>query len=220
MAAPANELEQRLAHLDAQRGMRAAVEAMLSAWHVAPLRSDEKLLVGQLEPILKGRGLGDLRLTGNLSMLRLLDLPALLELRLPGVSEPRYVALTGMNDERVQLSIDGEMLAVDTALLDHFWFGEAHVLWRDFEALGRTFGTEASGTQVARLQRLLARAGVYRGTENGIFDTPTEAAVMEFQRSRLLVPDCRVGRLTRIVLYGAANAYQRPTLAAAPGARS
>jgi peptidoglycan hydrolase-like protein with peptidoglycan-binding domain len=153
-------------------------------------------------------------------MLRLLDLPALLELRLPGVNDARWVALTGMNDERLQLAVDGATLEVDKALLDLLWFGQAHVLWRDFEGLGRTFGTEARGAQVARLQRLLAHAGAYRGTENGIFDTPTEAAVIGFQRSRLLVPDCRVGRLTRIVLYGSANAYQRPTLAAAPGAPS
>jgi hypothetical protein len=43
---------------------------------------------------------------------------------------------------------------------------------------------------------------------------------VEFQRSRLLVPDGRVGRLTRIVLYGAAGGYPRPTLAGEGGAAS
>ena len=42
--------------------------------------------------------------------------------------------------------------------------------------------------------------------------------MLGFQRSRLLVPDCRVGRLTRIVLYAAGNGYQRPTLAVAGAA--
>jgi general secretion pathway protein A len=217
---PPSELERRLARLDEQRGARAAVDAMLSAWRVAPLRPDERLAPEQLEPILRERGLEDLRLTGNLSMLRLLDLPALLELRLPGVSASRYVALTGMKDEQVLLSVDGETLPIDTTVLDRLWFGAAHVLWRDFEALGRTFGTEARGEHVARLQRLLTRAGVYREAETGVFDGATEAAVLGFQRSRLLVPDCRVGRLTRIVLYAAVNGYQRPTLVAASGAAS
>jgi hypothetical protein len=34
------------------------------------------------------------------------------------------------------------------------------------------------------------------------------------------VPDARVGRLTRIVLYAAAGGYRRPALALAPGASS
>jgi peptidoglycan hydrolase-like protein with peptidoglycan-binding domain len=49
---------------------------------------------------------------------------------------------------------------------------------------------------------------------NGVFDGQTEAAVLAFQRSRLLAPDGRVGKLTRIVLYGAAGGYARPTLGA------
>ena len=217
---PAAELERRLAQVDPQRSARAAVDAMLSPWKVALLRPDETLSPDRLEPIAWERGLEDLVLTSNLSMLRLLDLPALLALRLPGTSGPRYVTLTGTDDERVVLAVDGEALAVDPTLLERLWFGEAHVFWRDFEGLGRTFGTETRGPQVARMQRLLARAGAYQGATTGMFDGATEAAVLGFQRSRLLVPDCRVGRLTRIVLYAAAGGYQRPTLAAVGGGAS
>jgi general secretion pathway protein A len=215
---PAVGLDERLARLDVQHGARSAVDAILALWHVAPLRPDEKLAPEGLEPVVRERGLEDLRLTGNLSMLRLLDLPVLLELRLPRVNEPRWVALTGIVDQQIFLSIGGETVTIDTASLDRVWFGEAHVLWRDFEALGRTFGTEARGAQVARLQELLGRVGVYRGTQTGVFDAATEEAVLGFQRSRLLVPDARVGRLTRIVLYAAGNGYQRPTLASAGAA--
>ena len=70
------------------------------------------------------------------------------------------------------------------------------------------------GASVARLQGLLRKVGVYRGPLSGIFDTPTEAALIDFQRSRLLVPDGRVGRLTRIVLHAASGGYERPTLGA------
>jgi general secretion pathway protein A len=219
-ALPLSDVEKRIAGLDTQRSVRTALDAVLSAWRVAGLRPDEKVVAEQLESLAWERGLEDLRLTGNLSMLRLLDLPALLELRLPGVTGPRYVALTGMSDEKVFLTVGGETLPIDWTLLDRIWFGEAHVLWRDFEALGRTFGTEARGPQVARLQQLLTRAGVYQEAANGVFDAATESAVVGFQRSRLLVPDCRVGRLTRIVLYAAVSGYQRPRLATASGAAS
>ena len=66
---------------------------------------------------------------------------------------------------------------------------------------------------VARLQGLLRRAGAYGGGSTGEYDPATAHAVLDFQRSRLLVADGRVGRLTRIVLYGAAGGYPRPTLA-------
>ena len=205
-------VERRLAALEPERSARAAIDTVLAAWRVAPLRPDEKPAPDGIEHVANERGLEDLRLNGNLSMLRLLDLPALLELRLPGTSGSRSVALTRMTDDRVFLAIGGETVPIDAALLDRLWFGEAHVLWRDFEALGRTFGTEARGEPVARLQKLLARAGVYAGSATGDFDPPTADAVIAFQRSRLLVPDCRVGRLTRIVLYAAVDGYDRPML--------
>src|SRR5262249_60966434 len=118
------------------------------------------------------------------------------------------------DDPPPALAVEGGRASIDVALLARLWFGEAHVLWRDFEGLGRTFGTEARGDQVARLQRLLARVGLYRGAATGTFDAPTQAAVLDFQRSRLLVPDCRVGRLTRIILYAAAGGDVRPALRA------
>ena len=76
-----------------------------------------------------------------------------------------------------------------------------------------TFGLGARGAHVARLQALLRRAGLYGGESTGEFDPATVAAVLDFQRSHLLVPDARVGRLTRIVLYAAAGGYPRPRLA-------
>jgi general secretion pathway protein A len=146
-------------------------------------------------------------------MLRLLDLPAVLEIRLPGTRESSYVALSAIARDEVTLRVAGETVRIAPMLLDHVWFGDAHVLWRDFEWLGPTFGNESKGAHVARLQKLLSRAGAYTGPATGLFDAPTEAAVLGFQRSRRLDPDCRVGRLTRIALYDAVGGYQLPTLA-------
>ncbi|MGH7894033.1 MAG: AAA family ATPase [Candidatus Binatia bacterium] len=224
LAAPASdadlEFERRLALLKPQASLRASVDAVLAAWRVAGLRADEEPVPATLEPIAHRRGLEDLHLTGNLSMLRLLDIPAVLELRLPRAKEPCYVTLTRVDDEQVTLMIGDEKIQVEPAILDRVWFGDSHVLWRDFEALGPTFGVEARGEPVARLQRLLARAGIYGRPVTGTFDDATQAAVIGFQRSRRLDPDCRVGRLTRIALYAAAGGYQIPTFAAAPRGRT
>ena len=211
---PVAEFERRLTALDPQTSARAAADAVLAAWRTRSLADDETQVPDDLERIAWRRGLEDMRLTGNRSMLGVLDLPAVLELRVPGSSGPCYAALTALDERRATLTIGSTPTVIEAGLLDLFWFGQAHVLWRDFEGLGMTFGLGARGTHVARLQALLRRAGTYGGEASGEFDPPTVAAVLDFQRSRLLVPDARVGRLTRIVLYAAAGGYPRPRLGA------
>src|SRR5262249_60569563 len=115
----------------------------------------------------------------------------------------RYAALSAMDGTRILLTIDGQSMPVDSAFLDQYWFGQAHVLWRDFEGLGPTFGQEGRGAPVSHLQALLARAGIYEGPPSGQFDEATAAAVLDFPRSRRLGGGGPGGPLTRLVLYSA-----------------
>ena len=62
------------------------------------------------------------------------------------------------------------------------------------------------------LQQLLQRIGVMEGELSGVYDGATQRAVVEFQRAHQLDADGVVGPLTRIVLYGVAGVYQRPSL--------
>lgn len=211
-APPPVDVAERLAARDAASTARAAVESLLAAWHTRPLATGEPVTMPDLTRVANARGLEYLPLFGNASMLRLLDLPAILELRIPGTDGPRWATLVGLSEGRYQLVVGGEPIAVDATFLERHWFGQAHLLWRDFESLGPTFGRDGGGAPVARLQALLRGVGTYHGAVNGVFDASTEAAVLAFQRSRLLTPDGRVGKLTRIVLYGAAGGYARPTL--------
>jgi hypothetical protein len=213
------EVERRLARLAEPASVRDAVAALLAAWHVRPLEPGEPVVTDDLAPVAQRRGLEVLPLLGNTGMLRLLDLPALLALRLPEAGTTRWVAVLGLDGGRLTLALDGQPVQVDAALLDRDWFGQAQLFWRDFEALGPTFGANGTQAQVTRLQSLLGRARVLQGAQPGRWDPPTAQAVLEFQRSRLLEVDGRVGRLTRIVLYAAVGGYPRPTLAA-PGAGS
>jgi general secretion pathway protein A len=204
--------ERRIASVPADASLRDAIDAIFRAWHAPIARSDEATASESLDAMARRRSLEDLHLTSNLSMLRLLDLPALLELRPSETSESKYAALTAIDDGGITLQVGPETVRVTPAVLDRVWFGDAHVFWRDFEWLGPTFGDEAQGTHVTRLQQLLGRAGVFAGPATGTFGDATTAAVLEFQRSRRLDPDCRIGRLTRIALYNAAGNYQMPTL--------
>jgi general secretion pathway protein A len=213
-ARPTVDVAARLAAVSTTQSVRAAGDALFAAWHARPLDAHEGPFPAAFTAAAQQRGLEYLPLVGNMSMLRLLDLPAILEFRVPGADGTRYATLVGVTATGALLDVGGAVVPVDTAFLDAHWFGTAHLVWRDFESLGRAFGREGRGAYVARLQALLRKVGVYHGPLSGIFDTPTEAALLDFQRSRLLVPDGRVGRLTRIVLYAASGGYERPTLGA------
>jgi hypothetical protein len=212
-AADVAGFERRIATLAPARSLWDSLDAVFAAWQAPLTKPGEATPVDSLEILAHRRGLEDLHLTSNLSMLRLLDLPAVLELRSSETAEPVYAALIGIDDDSVTLRVGGETLTVSPVVLDPVWFGDAHVFWRDFEWLGPTFGREASGTHVIRLQELLAHAGLFDGPSTGKFGDETAAAVIDFQRSRRLDPDCRIGRLTRIALYSAARNYQMPSLA-------
>src|SRR5579875_2126967 len=221
--APAPALAERVAALDPAGSARAALGDVLAAWHANPLGADEVVASpDDFAAAAARRTLDDLSLSGNLSMLRLLDLPAVLEVHVPDSGGARWVALLGAAGDTVRLGIGGQSAATPVSDLERLWFGRAYVFWRDFDGLGPagTFVADAKGEGVRRLQELLRRAGVYAGPDSGTFEQATAEAVRAFQRSRLLVPDGVVGPLTRIALYGAVGGYPRPALAGTSGGPS
>lgn len=211
---PTPEVQARLAALHPDASARAALDAVLRAWQMPPLAPDETAAADDFHRVADRRGLEHLAITGNTAMLRLLDVPAVLELRLPGTSGPRYAALVGMqNGAPVLAAGDGTTVSVQTAFLEKAWYGQAHVFSRDFEGLGPgTLDGRSRGARVTRLQGLLRHIGAYGGPESGLFDPATSAAVLDFQRSRYVSADGIVGPLTRVALYAAAGGYPRPTL--------
>ena len=210
------ELTERLAGTDLGASARTATAAVLAAWGERPLSEGEARLPDDLEAVAWRRGLQELQLTANDSMLRLLDLPALLVVRLAATAEARYVALTGLDDSRAELSVAGAAVPIARDTLAALWGGQAHVLWRDFDSLGPTPQPGARGIGVVQLQELLRRAGVDGVEASGTFDAGTSRAVVDFQRRHRLDADGVVGPLTRIVLYGTAPDRRRPGLAIPP----
>jgi len=211
--ASAFDIGQRLASIEPRASARAATAAILAAWGERALQAEETRLPDDLESVAWRRGLQEMQLTANRSMLRLLDLPAILVVRVPGAAEPRFVGLLGLDESRVILSVDGEQVSTDADALQVLWAGQAHVLWRDFDGLGPTLLPGTRGVAVAQLQKLLRRVGGAVAEPTGTFDQGTARAVVEFQRSHRLDADGLVGPLTRIVLYATATGYRRPALA-------
>ena len=191
-------LAERLAAVDLPTSARDAVDAVLATWSAAPLATAEVADAATLPAIATQRGLEHLAIDGNAGLLRLLDLPAVLELHLEGVEGPRWVAIVSVADGRWRLAAGGRETPVDLAYLEAHWLGRAHVFWRDFERLGPGLSETGRGPDVDRLRGLLEKSGV--------------ASVRDFQREHRLTVDGVVGPMTRIVLYGTVGGYASPRL--------
>src|SRR5438876_1352183 len=210
-------MEQRLRALDTRSSAHEALDAVFTAWSVRTLGPRRPADAGAFTGAAMRRGLEHLLVSSNGSLLRALDLPAVLELNVPGADGVRYATVVGLSTAGATFVVGDASIPVDRAFLDRAWFGRAHVFWRDFDAIGSVTREPSGG--VRRLQGLLRRTGTYHGPETGLFDGATRGAVLEFQRNRFLVADGHPGPLTRIMLYDIAG-YPRPTLGSTGGGTS
>ena len=158
-------------------------------------------------------GLEHLPAFGNLGLLRVLDLPALLEINLPGEQEPRFLALTKIHgDFGVFSPWDEEGMRVPLSLLDELWYGRAYVFWKDFESLPDLLGPGSVEEEVGWLQDTLKRLGLFRGEPTLIYGEETQRAVHALQRANNLTGDGIFGPFTKIILYRSAEEYSMPSL--------
>ena len=191
----------------------AAFNNVARLWHVAPATwaSPQPDLP---EVLARERGLDTVRYSGNLEGLLRFDAPAILELKLPGVTGRRYLALiaSGSSGYTVAPPLVGRRV-VTTAELEGIWSGRAWLPWKNRFDIPPGLKPGVRGKPVERLQGLLRGAGVYRGPVTGVLDRSTLDAVKLFQAARGTEADGAVGRQTLFHLYRVAVDYAGPALA-------
>jgi len=122
-------------------------------------------------------------LDSHLEQLRLLDLPAVLEMVHPARPDTCYIALLGLDGARATVATGPAAQAeVDVAEIEHYWSRHALVGWPE----ARAASPESWSPQA------FARLGYSP-------DTPGEVA--RFQRSHDLVPDDTLGPRTLLALF-------------------
>lgn len=163
--------------------------ALLARWGVEPPTGlPESLCTAAADA-----GLACVRGRGTWNNLRVLDRPALLELRADGVT--RTVLLVGIDRTDARIWIDGESRDVPLLALDPAWLGEYLLLWRPpvpEPALQRGY----VGESVAWLRR------AFEAPDGMVFDAELEASVQAFQQSLGLEVDGVAGEQTLVHLDG------------------
>jgi general secretion pathway protein A len=211
-ASAADDFGRQLARSSAYETASGAMSRLIELWTGAPLAPTE-IASGTLDLQLLGarRGLRYLAAEMSAELLRLIDLPAVLELEISDGGEVRYALLERYADGSVVLRLDRET-TVSEDTVNAYWTGRTHLLWRDAERLSRALIPGTEGPAVSKLQQLLGEAGSYQGEPNGVYDEKTQNAVQSFQSTHGLVQNGVAGIVTQIVLYNALDRFERPRL--------
>lgn len=164
-----------------------------------------------LRTLARAAGLRVDPLRANLELLKRLDIPVLLEVKLPGVRGARYLALTGVTREgglRVSPALGGEA-TLTRKRLGSIWEGRCYLVWRNYRQLPFILSRSAAGRDMAAAGRLLEQNGIRRP---GNSHTALESSLKAYQNRRGIAPDGRLGALTMLLLYRDAGDFAVPRL--------
>lgn len=211
----ARELVRLLEASDPYEAAASSMSRLVELWTGSALLPAE-IASGSLDLQLLGarRGLRYLSAELSVKQLRTLDLPAVVELRVGGSGQSRYVLVEALDDQSVELGLDKPVRA-KRSVVEGLWSGNVHLLWRDPERFGRPITKGASGAAVEKLQALLAEAGYLKAPPSGQYDDATQEAVRRLQTERGLQATGDATTLTQIILYNCIRRYERPDLVGA-----
>jgi general secretion pathway protein A len=193
---------------------RRAFNILAGFWNVPPFSEDgDSSQFGGIEHAALDQGLRLYRFSGNLGALLRIDYPAVLELTVLGIQGKRFVALVGMENERVVIDppIAGRR-SLSFGELEGYWSGQGFLLWKDPLNLLRTIAPGSKGSPIKELQNLLREAAAYSKPLTGVYDDETISAVKGFQSSKGIEHDGIVGGQTLMLLYGSVDRFKVPKL--------
>jgi general secretion pathway protein A len=213
--APPTGVETALALLSANGSAARALDRVLDLWGYPRTGSDE------IDPDLLSdavRAISPLNVFAtrvSRDQLVGVDLPAIVELELPG-GEIRYAALVGLDAEgNARVGVGEASFDVRGPALDRLFTGRSFFVWTNFERLP-AMSSGMNDPAVRWLQARLTDLGyLARGEASGLFDERTADAIRRFQTERQLRATGEVGPETLIALYQTLR-YGAPRLALSP----
>jgi general secretion pathway protein A len=193
---------------------RRAFNTLAGLWNAPPIPESGNLTQSKgMEHAALDRNLRLYRFSGNLGALLRIDIPAALELSMPGIHGKRFVSMVGKDNE--QLLVDPRIAGRESlsfSELEKHWSGQGFLLWKDPLHLLTRVWPRSRGSHIKRLQDLLREAGVYSRPTTGVYDAGTLLAVKEFQSSRGIAQDGIVGVQTLMLLYRSIDRFEAPRL--------
>lgn len=142
------------------------------------------------------------RISWNLKLVRSINLPVIMGLRMPGDSSLRYLTLYRIEGDRVALRGRGDDPIYGTLdQLESYCSGVATILWKDFHSITGEIPLNAPNDSIITLKMRLLELGFDDIKIGPLYDKATENAVRVVQQKHGIPVDGIVGALTKIVLY-------------------
>jgi general secretion pathway protein A len=149
----------------------------------------------------------------TIASLRRLDVPVMLEVKIPGVKGRRYLAVTGMTAKGVVVAPPWRGTAtLSPEKLRSIWEGKCYVVWRNYQDIPFILSHPVAGREVTAVRRMLEKHGFSATGRSGAGSGSLAASLAAFQRSRGIEPDGRLGVQTLLLLYRDGRDFPVPRL--------
>lgn len=207
-------LTQVLAAMDAMGSRTGALKAVLNAWNKEMNPGPVTVLDGDTYFRLSARhsNMEIVQARGNLNLIRKLNLPAIVEFLPSDGIGVRYLAVTDMPTDEVQLSDGEKVFSVPAAVMEAAWNGRVHILWKNHFNYTGVVPINAPGDVILSLKGHLKDLGLPVGAMNTTYDRVTRETIERIQDRHGLQVDGMVGPQTKIVLYNDDETLEIPRL--------
>jgi general secretion pathway protein A len=154
-----------------------------------------------------------LRVKGNLSLIKKLNLPAILEFPHPDGSGSGFMAVVGLADDEIRLSDGDQTFSVAPASLAGLWNGVAHIFWKNYFNYTGVIPISSPGEVILSLKVHLKAMGFPIASDDRRLRHHHAVGRRDHSGPQWLDVDGMVGPMTKIVLYNEDPSLSGPRLA-------
>jgi general secretion pathway protein A len=158
------------------------------------------------------------RMETNLSLLKLLNLPAILEFYPTDSQELGYLTLSRADGDKIGFDLpkENKLIMSTEDEINHYWSGVAYLPWKNYLSITGTLPTRTNSDSIITLKMLLNELGYVNVELNGDYDNQTRSVIEEIQTKYGIIADGFVGPLTKIILYKIKGSFDMPRLSKRP----
>jgi len=196
-----------LVELDPTESRRLSLQSAMAMWVPLPIVDPQLDAIESdreyFRVAAKQSGLSIRPIKKDFELIRSLNVPTIVGLRVPGEKKPGYMVVVGMGSGKIDLKRKPTEDAVETpleSLMPHCT-RILYVVWRDFYNLIGEVPNWAPPDSIRSLKTLLAEAGFDGLGVEPVYDQGTESIVREIQRQGGIPVDGVVGTFTKILIY-------------------
>jgi general secretion pathway protein A len=204
---PVRNLEEILGKINRFSSRHMAFKVAMDLWNIeSEIKSHLNVIDNDqsfFQLAAKQNGLLIRRINGSFNTVKQLNLPAILELYVPGELSPVYLTLSKVDYTKITLRGGERDVAIKSEQKDlkSYWSGVAYIPWKNFLSLTGTIPLDSSKESIIALKELMQDIGFNEIDISPFYDEQTQQAVREIQKKYSIQIDGVVGSTTKIALH-------------------